>query len=1385
MSLTENEAKIRRRTIKASATRLRSYVESPQAEHATKFELIERKKKLADLFQQFDEVQSSIECFDSSLDDPNTTAAHAEERARFEEAYFHLMAIYERRISQLEHADINFQFANNNNFNQAAPRNNTESQIKLPRIQLPTFSGAYEDWCTFHDSFDNLIHNNASLSAIQKFHYLRSSLKDKAAEVIKAFDITVDNYTEAWKLLNERFDNKKRIVQTHVRAMFEITPIHKENYTALRNLLDNVLKHFRALKALQRPVESWDDMMVHLVVAKLDSSTVKEWQTSRVDNAIPTFKELTDFLAQRCEALEATFNKSLTLRSNCESPNSSRKAKNPSSHVSTSNQVCVHCKNNHFIFQCEAFRKLPVEKRFEVVKNSHLCINCLKAKGHQAKDCMSSSCRKCGKSHNTLLHFESKANTTNIENQSSNDSPKTANVSLSESTSPVVTQCTQINASKIFISTAIVTVYDNQGQPHGCRALLDSGSQLNFITQNLASKLGLNCRAINMSICGVAEGTFGSKEITNVSFRSRINKYTNNLECVVLPKITQNLPQEFCPMSEFKLPTNIVLADPNFNIPSEVDLLIGAQMFWQLICIGQIKACRAHPTLQKTKLGWVVSGSTYGHSNSMAVASCHITSINNLEKSLSRFWEVEHDVASECKVQYTPEGQRCETQFQENVSRDPEGRFIVKLPINDDKMQQLGESYEIAKRRFLKLERRLSFQPEVYSQYKKFMQEYIDLNHMREIKLSTNQEVAYYLPHHPVFKESSTTTKLRVVFDASCKSASGLSLNDALLVGPTIQEDLFSHLVRFRTFRYAMTADITKMYRQILVDESQRHLQRIFWRNAPQDELRIFELLTLTYGTAPASFLAIRTIRKLAEDEINSFPVGSKTILRDFYVDDLLTGASTLQEALEIKTQTIELLKRGGFELRKWSSNSSSLRDAQGTHKKRFILAGDHGNETRALGVIWNCESDIFKFESIGQHSLLKEPTKCSILSRIALIFDPLGLLGPSIVIVKIIMQELWRAKVDWDESISHELHTRWKEYEHKLQSLGSIEISRKVITSDDVQVREIHGFSDASQQAYGACIYLRSISSDGSIEVQLLCSKSRVAPLKTLSIPRLELCGALLLAQLTKRVLNSLPFTVDATYLWTDSSIVLCWLRSCSRQWTPFVVNRISEIQSITNIKVWRHVPSQENPADLLSRGIMPDVLQKSDLWWTGPTWLKLDEAFWPSENFSSSQIELPERRVTVLLAETKVKNQLDIFNRFSKLSTLVRVIAFCQRFARNCKLKRAHDSGNKNNVIPQLSVDELEESQLTLIKLVQRDSFKAELNSIEHTKHVNKNSNVFKVEPISRFTRRGRPAEMHSDNGLNFVGAKHELNELYKLFTDDIVKQGINNLMTSEKIK
>ncbi|XP_018364348.1 PREDICTED: uncharacterized protein LOC108762043, partial [Trachymyrmex cornetzi] len=736
--------------------------------------------------------------------------------------------------------------------------------------------------------------------------------------------------------------------------------------------------------------------------------TLKEWETSRPDATIPTFKELIDFLSKTCQGLEAVANKLSMMRLNSDA-GGTQKAKNPSTRS--------YNKSN--------LRSLT--------------------KAHQAKNCSSSLCRKCGKAHNTLLHFSQRL----MKQRAMINLPRPH---LIQNRKPYLNQ---------FL-----------------RVLLDSGSQLNFITEDLANKLQLNGRALHMAISGIAEGTFDSKRQV----------------------------EEFHPVSEFKIPWNIVLADPNFNVPGEVDLLLEAQVFWELICVGQIRACKAHPTLQKTKLGWVISDTSYGYNGEQASALCHLSTIDDLNKSISKFWE-------------------------QNVHRNDTGRFIVKLPIDEEKIRQIGQTREIAIRRFTNLEKRLLTQTEMYYRYRKFMQEYIDLKHMQQVE-DVKDEGAYYLPHHAVLKESSVTTKLRVVFDASCKGTLGSSLNDAMLVGPTIQEDLFSILVRFRTFQYAMTADITKMYRQVLVDESQRHFQRILWRNSPQDKLKTFELLTLTYGTASASFLAIRVIHKLAEDESELFPIGSRIILRDFYVDDLLTGSSTLEEALEIKKQITELLKKGGFELTKWSANHHALLEVGGPHEKKLNLTSDVNNEIRALGLLWNCESDVFKFESIGNLLPLEKPTKRSILSRIALVFDPFGVLGPSVIIAKILMQDLWSAKVDWDESVSHDLHTLWKEYECKLQVLSDIEITRKVIVHGKLQRLEVHGFSDASQRAYGACIYVRSINNNNQTAVHLLCSKSRVAPLKALSIPHLELCAALLLAQLMRKVLNCLPFCVSVDRL-------------------------------------------------------------------------------------------------------------------------------------------------------------------------------------------------------------------------------------------------------------
>lgn len=309
--------------------------------------------------------------------------------------------------------------------------------------------------------------------------------------------------------------------------------------------------------------------------------------------------------------------------------------------------------------------------------------------------------------------------------------------------------------------------------------------------------------------------------------------------------------------------------------------------------------------------------------------------------------------------------------------------------------------------------------------------------------------------------------------------------------------------------------------------------------------------------------------------------MASKVVLNNFYVDDLVTGANTIREICTIKKEIIQLLQEAKFELAKWALNVPILQDNQphSIHKE-FILAADKQCEARTLSIVWNCNMDQFQFSSLAHLDPLETITKQSILSRISLIFDPLGLLGPVTLTAKMIMQDLWRFGLDWDESIPLELHTKWKRYEAELPALRQIYVPRRIIPFEQYTQIEVHGFSDASESGYGACIYLRATSHDGKYSVHLLCSKNRVAPLKTLSIPRLELCGALLLAQFVNKISNCLSCKIDSIHLWTDSSlqtIVLAWLQSCNRTWTPFVANRVGEIQQLTAIQNWKHIRVEE----------------------------------------------------------------------------------------------------------------------------------------------------------------------------------------------------------------
>ncbi|XP_076660789.1 uncharacterized protein LOC143364215 [Halictus rubicundus] len=423
------------------------------------------------------------------------------------------------------------------------------------------------------------------------------------------------------------------------------------------------------------------------------------------------------------------------------------------------------------------------------------------------------------------------------------------------------------------------------------------------------------------------------------------------------------------------------------------------------------------------------------------------------------------------------------------------------------------------------------------------------------IESPANSE-GFYLPHHAVIKPSSSTTKVRVVFDGSAKSSSGVSLNDALLTGPTIQDDIFGLLLRFRMHPFVLTGDIEKMYRQFLVREEDRPYQRILWRNA-QNEISTFQLNTVTFGLSSAPYLATRCLQQLADDESQNYKAASEVIKRDIYVDDLLTGAATYRDAIKLRDQIITLLNKGELNIRQWVSNDpqllSGLTDDQ-IHPKFF---GDATVKT--LGVAWDPRNDTIHY-SVNINSP-NSPTKRAILSTIAKIFDPLGLLGPVTVTAKIIMQRLWQLKIDWDESLPMNVQNEWQNYRNNLKLLEKVKFNRH-ITQRSVKSIELHGFCDASERAYGASIYIRTINQSGKIKTQLLCAKSRVAPLKTISLARLELCGANLLATLYCSVRESLTHTISKTTFWTDSTIVLHWLAKSPSTLKTFVANRVAEIQ-------------------------------------------------------------------------------------------------------------------------------------------------------------------------------------------------------------------------------
>ncbi|KAH9634311.1 hypothetical protein HF086_011571, partial [Spodoptera exigua] len=1079
-----------------------------------------------------------LESSDQEGDDDDET------QTRFDDIYFQIMSI--RR--QLNKSILNSSEISH----QADASSSSLVRVRLPKIQLPAFSGNIKHWPEFIDTFNALIHDSPSLRDVEKFHYLVSSLSGDPLSLIRTFPITGDHYSDAYAALVARYQDKRDLAYTCWRDVLNVN-FKLQSATDFRATLDSIDENLSILKRLKLPIQHWDFTLVYHLLSKLDSKIRREFEEKCGHTEFHTFTELKQFLHSKCEALirdnhfsDASKSPQASTNKSAKRPSSSytlladssvtsnkinfpsNKQTNPESSNQNNSQnnksfKCSFCSSNHSITKCKTFLDKTAEERMSVAVEKKWCFNCLKS-SHQIKDCKSVfRCMKCKHKHHTLLHTDR-----GVANKIQSGGTESDSVALlaKDSNSTLVSKSS--SNCTVLLATAIVQIQDSNGQLHSFRALFDTGSQNNFITKNAAQCLNLkptSCETNINGLGGIAASIIG---LVNCSIASK-NQRLFNVDLHVISNICGDQPIARLNTVGWSHIHSLPLADPGFDVPGPIDILLGADVFADSLLNQRIKGAVNQPVAFNSVFGWLLLGRTSLVTSSLLQFSSKPD--NELCTLVQRFWEID------------------------------------SIP-----------------------------------------------------------------------KASSLTP----------------------------------------------------------------------------DEIACEQIYSSEYGRDSSG----RTIQQLAEDEGTNFPLAQQILRSDIYVDDVVTGFATLDLALEAKSQIINLFKRGHFQLRKWASNEPQLLSDLPPEEclldpKSF--SDEQPSTIKVLGLKWDPASDAFLFDVRSSN---RSCTKRNILSEIARVFDPLGFLSPLTIKAKVLLQKLWLLGVSWDESPPEDIACVWKAFCDQLSIIQDLKVPR-CLTARRVQAYELHGFCDSSELAYGAVLYMRILFTDDTIQVLPLCAKARVAPINKLSLPRLELCAAVVLADLVKFVLDTYnnKMSINSTHLWSDSTVVLSWLRSHSSRWNTFVANRVSAIQDVVPVESWHHVASADNPADVCSRGQLPHDLLQNTLWWSGPSWLSQTFNHWPNNSkfpilndAEESEVRIEERRSVVLVTEPVLSNPqtpIDyLLKRYSSLDKIIRIISYMRRFLLN---------PNNRNVGEFTTEIENYKSLLSIVKFVQSTSFADDIQQLQ----------------------------------------------------------------------
>ena len=777
---------------------------------------------------------------------------------------------------------------------------------------------------------------------------------------------------------------------------------------------------------------------------------------------------------------------------------------------------------------------------------------------------------------------------------------------------------------------------------------------------------------------------------------------------------------------------------------------------------GKTRKRDSGPTAIQTRLGWVLSGPV-GEDLQQAIHSSNFVSMHTLEcasveveskndvllQELKKFWSLED---------FGVKPQNVHEEFLESIKYE-DTHYKVNLPWKPDHAE-LPDNYDRSKKRLLGLLKRLRNEPEVLKKYDDVIKEQLDKGIVESVPASEEEEKrTHYLPHHAVIREDKSTTKLRVVYDASARS-SGPSLNDCLYSGPSLTQNIVDIMLRFRAYKVALTGDLEKAFLMIHIDESDRDVLRFLWVDdihSPNPKIIPLRFTRVVFGVSSSPFLLNATVKYHIEQYEKDNPSFVETLLNSIYVDDLVSGGQNVETTLKLYEDSKDCLAKANFNLRKIATNSEELRQRI-RHNEEELAAKSVPVETQAtttnhdsegvrpvqqeqssytrstlgppvstteekhkiLGTLWDSTEDnlIVDVENVAELAQKVEATKRNVISVSSKIYDPMGFISPLTINFKLLFQELCLAKGDWDHPLEGKLKKDWQKLVDDLKRVQPIVIPRcyQYGVEDEAVSYELHGFCDASAKAYAAVIYLRIITRNSS-HARLVISKARVAPLAKQTIPRLELLSALLLARLISVTVRALESVIEFSKLkcWTDSKVALYWITQREKEWKQYVQGRVEEIRSLVDVKHWNHCPGSENPADIPSRGILPTQLASSELWWFGPKWLSLPENpveepayldVMPSECQEEMKVKdktITDQKTQSMLVMQGPKASLSNIIACKEYSCLYRLLKVTAIVVKFITLLKSRISATNPPINPKVTGTDIERAQVMWIKELQ----------------------------------------------------------------------------------